>query len=898
LLTGQSIGKATLTAGHLSYALPSNVVYDGSPHGMANPTLHSGYAGMGAVTLHYAGASGTSYAKTTVAPVSMGTYAVTMDATGSDNFEDVSDLELGEFAIQDKPRISITVSGGAIEAKAYDGTTAATVTSLTFDGLTNGDNLVLGTDYAVSSAAFTDANAGNGDRTVQMMVTLTNSGKASAYSLTNGTDYLLTGQSIGKATLTAGHLSYTLPSNVVYDGSPHGMANPTLRSGYADMGSVTLHYAGVSGTSYAKNIAAPVNAGTYAVTMNVAGSGNFEDAYDFKLGEFTISNASSNDGDGDNDDSDGDGIPNINDPDAPNYNTPGGGGDMSYCGDGILNINCPNYPEYDKPGGGGHDDDGDGTPNINDPNAPNYTAPGGGDDTNYCGDGTLNISCPDYPGYYQPGGNGEGITYNVTFVVNGGANIRSQTVRGGATITRPKDPTKAGDKFAGWYSNANFTKIWNFSSDIVTDNVMLYAKWINNNVPTHIVTFESNGGSNVDPQMVAKDATAVCPANPKKKGCIFGGWYSDKEFTELWCFPTNKVTGRTTLYAKWFDGRKATCTVTFNSNGGSHVDPQTVAKGERVILTMPTFANYSFEGWYEDVSFRYCWSGEYGITKNLTLYAKWIAKTVQVDSMIVNGVARAVSGNIIPYTVPCGDDTTKTLRISFVTAPGTYYKFPSGSTLVNINGPFQKDIVITFFTTAPDSFGDGQVRQCTLRVEKPFKLDDIMRAQLGGRLLMVIKNPVYNGNHHIQDVQWWRKNGKEYMVNSKKFYYTFPDRPTADTIFAKLQDTSGTWISTCPYIPNVSGAPNKATHMAVYPNPVPVGGVVHLKENLLIGDELGELEARYATFRLISVQGTVVRSGNVSELKQEFTVPDTPGIYHLVLEGKAGNAQLKIAVGQ
>ncbi|MDR2814101.1 MAG: leucine-rich repeat protein, partial [Prevotellaceae bacterium] len=286
-LMGQTITKATLTTEHLSYTLPSVVEYDGNPHGVENPILQDKYTGIGVITLYYTGVKGTSYAKNTAAPVNAGIYAVTADITGSSNFDNVSNLTLGEFTIHRQTK-SITVSGGAIEAKTYDGTTTATVTSLTFDGLTNGDNFVFGTDYAVSNAAFIDAGAGSGNKVVQMTVTLTNSDKANAYSLTNGANYFLVGQTIAKATLTAGHLSYALPSNVVYDGSPHGMANPTPRPGYTDLGSITLYYAGASGTSYAKNIAAPVNAGTYAITMNVAGSGNFADVADFKLGEFTI----------------------------------------------------------------------------------------------------------------------------------------------------------------------------------------------------------------------------------------------------------------------------------------------------------------------------------------------------------------------------------------------------------------------------------------------------------------------------------------------------------------------------------------------------------------------------------------------------------------------------------
>jgi len=65
----------------------------------------------------------------------------------------------------------------------------------------------------------------------------------------------------------------------------------------------------------------------------------------------------------------------------------------------------------------------------------------------------------------------------VLFDTNGGSFVPSQTVNHGDKITKPVDPTKTGYIFAGWYKDSGLTIPWNFSKDVVTSNITLYAKW-------------------------------------------------------------------------------------------------------------------------------------------------------------------------------------------------------------------------------------------------------------------------------------------------------------------------------------------------------------------------------------------------------------------------------------
>jgi len=50
----------------------------------------------------------------------------------------------------------------------------------------------------------------------------------------------------------------------------------------------------------------------------------------------------------------------------------------------------------------------------------------------------------------------------------------------GTTITKPTDPTTSGYTFTGWFKEAECTNAWNFSSDKITKNITLYARWFEN----------------------------------------------------------------------------------------------------------------------------------------------------------------------------------------------------------------------------------------------------------------------------------------------------------------------------------------------------------------------------------------------------------------------------------
>lgn len=65
------------------------------------------------------------------------------------------------------------------------------------------------------------------------------------------------------------------------------------------------------------------------------------------------------------------------------------------------------------------------------------------------------------------------------------------------------------------------------------------------------VTFDSNGGSEVDPIEQLNHSLVFQPKPPTKENFVFAGWFADKELTNAFDFINTVVTEDTTLYAKW-----------------------------------------------------------------------------------------------------------------------------------------------------------------------------------------------------------------------------------------------------------------------------------------------------------------------------------------------------------
>ena len=194
--------------------------------------------------------------------------------------------------------------------------------------------------------------------------------------------------------------------------------------------------------------------------------------------------------------------------------------------------------------------------------------------------------------------------------------VEDQAVTYPEAVTRPKDPTKTGYTFGGWYTDEACTNAYDFSQP-VTKDMTLYAKWTIN---TYTVSFDSLCGSPVDVETADYETAVTKPEDPTRRGYTFGGWYTDEACTNAYDF-SQPLTKDMTLHAKWTIN---TYTVTFDSLGGSPVDVETADYETAVTKPEdPTKTGYTFGGWYTDEACTKAYDFATPVTGDRILYAKW-----------------------------------------------------------------------------------------------------------------------------------------------------------------------------------------------------------------------------------------------------------------------------------
>lgn len=192
------------------------------------------------------------------------------------------------------------------------------------------------------------------------------------------------------------------------------------------------------------------------------------------------------------------------------------------------------------------------------------------------------LYCQSYTIYYFEGEPTK--SYPVTFY-DGEAELTDLAcnVEENGKITKPADPVKEGYIFDAWYKESTFDNKWDFENDIVAADTKLYAKFLPEaEVTKYNVTFKSDENTVINTVTVKEGNSVGEPENPVKDGYQFDGWYTDVNCTDKYDFNT-VVSADLTLYAKWL----AKYTVSFDTDGGSTVESQTVVTEKKVELSKP-----------------------------------------------------------------------------------------------------------------------------------------------------------------------------------------------------------------------------------------------------------------------------------------------------------------------
>ena len=161
-----------------------------------------------------------------------------------------------------------------------------------------------------------------------------------------------------------------------------------------------------------------------------------------------------------------------------------------------------------------------------------------------------------------------------------GGTYATQIVQAGEKAIEPDVPSRQGYQFTDWYLD---NTRYDFNT-AVTKDMTLTAKWT---VNSYTITFDTDGGSAIDPITQDYGTAIIAPADPTREGYTFMGW--DK------AIPATMPAGDMTITAQWRINRY---TVTFDTNGGSAVAPITQDYGTAITAPAdPTREGYTFIGW-------------------------------------------------------------------------------------------------------------------------------------------------------------------------------------------------------------------------------------------------------------------------------------------------------------
>jgi len=222
------------------------------------------------------------------------------------------------------------------------------------------------------------------------------------------------------------------------------------------------------------------------------------------------------------------------------------------------------------------------------------------------------------------------ITYQLNFDTNGGTEIESVIIDQNTQLTLPEDPVKEGYMFWGWYLD-DTTFINAFTNDSLdnldlSNDLTIYAKWVNNNNVVEII-INTAGGPSYDSFYVERGETIELP-QIVREGYTIDYWFTiiDQHLytIEDGIFEVNYPISEITLQISWI---MDIYLVNYELNGGIN-NPENISyyvTTDAIELYDPEKEGYVFMGWYDNEDFTGNTINEIPIGSNIdyTLYAKW-----------------------------------------------------------------------------------------------------------------------------------------------------------------------------------------------------------------------------------------------------------------------------------
>ncbi len=267
---------------------------------------------------------------------------------------------------------------------------------------------------------------------------------------------------------------------------------------------------------------------------------------------------------------------------------------------------------------------------------------------------TNNVNETELPGPIDPGpGCYEPVGVKVSFdPQEHGTLVKSESEVGrvyweGDKLYAPQVEAEEGWELVGWYTEPECVNEWDFENDTLKDDTTLYAKWVETSskvedpddsikvpeipdepvIPTEPetpITPVEPDVPTVDPTPGMDDVPVVCnvsfnfqghggikqsdtpqvtriywvgdrvedPEIEIPEGWYFQGWYKEADCTNKWDFENDKLTGDTTLYAKWVQASESEPMVVINktrtdetaNTGFIKINGASISNGEAVSV--------------------------------------------------------------------------------------------------------------------------------------------------------------------------------------------------------------------------------------------------------------------------------------------------------------------------
>ena len=171
-------------------------------------------------------------------------------------------------------------------------------------------------------------------------------------------------------------------------------------------------------------------------------------------------------------------------------------------------------------------------------------------------------------------------SYTLTVDADNGTAVSKETYKFGTAIIAPAAPTKTGYTFAGWSEKIPET--------MPAENMTIKAQW---KINQYTITFNTDGGSEVESITQDYGTAITAPAAPTKTGYTFAGWSEE--------IPATMPAGDMTVTAKWKINQY---TITFDTDGGSEIAPITQDYNTAITApAVPTKTGYTFDGWDKEI---------------------------------------------------------------------------------------------------------------------------------------------------------------------------------------------------------------------------------------------------------------------------------------------------------